>query len=144
MQFMNSFTLNSDNFSDFTWNHTKICQFFTQNHEKLWKLFFTEFTINPNGETWNSCSRWIHENFDQDPSLMVKSRLHSIHVNVDLALTVRPVRLEPHQYFWFTIRGHFSKSPKYALKMNPWRETISRNFWKIVLFSSKASENSST
>ena len=35
------------------------------------------------------------------------------------ALTVRPVRLEPHQYFGFTNRGHFFKSPKYAIKINP-------------------------
>ena len=35
------------------------------------------------------------------------------------ALTVRPVRLEPHQYFRFTNRGHFLKSPKNAIKINP-------------------------
>ena len=31
------------NFSDFMWNHAKIAQFFTQNHEKWWKLSFTDF-----------------------------------------------------------------------------------------------------
>ena len=35
------------------------------------------------------------------------------------ALTVRPVRLEPHQYFWFTNRGQFLTSPKNAIKINP-------------------------
>ena len=34
------------------------------------------------------------------------------------ALTVRPVRLEPHQYLRFTYRGHFLKSPKNATKIN--------------------------
>ena len=34
------------------------------------------------------------------------------------ALTMRPVRLEPHQYFRFTNRGHFFKSPKNAIKSN--------------------------
>ena len=42
-----------------------------------------------------------------------------LHVCSGAALTVRPVRLEPHQYFWFAIRGQFSKSPKYAIKMIP-------------------------
>ena len=35
------------------------------------------------------------------------------------ALTVRPVRLEPHQYFRFTNRGYFFKSPIYAKKCPP-------------------------
>ena len=34
------------------------------------------------------------------------------------ALTVRPVKLEPHQYLRFTNRGHFLKSPKNAIKIN--------------------------
>ena len=33
--------------------------------------------------------------------------------------TVRPVRLEPPQYFRFTLRGHFLKCPKNAIKINP-------------------------
>ena len=35
------------------------------------------------------------------------------------ALTVRPVKLEPHQYLRFTNRDHFLKSPKNAVKINP-------------------------
>ena len=38
-------------------------------------------------------------------------------------LTVRPVRLEPPQYFWFPNRGHFLKSTKYAIKINPKKST---------------------
>ena len=34
------------------------------------------------------------------------------------ALTMRPVRLEPHHFLRFTIRDHFLKSPKYAIKIN--------------------------
>ena len=36
-----------------------------------------------------------------------------------VALTVRPVRLEPPQYLRFTNRDHFLKLPKYAKKINP-------------------------
>ena len=31
---------------------------------------------------------------------------------------MRPVRLEPHHFLRFTIRDHFLKSPKYAIKIN--------------------------
>lgn len=36
-----------------TWNHSKICRFFTQNHERQGKLLFTKFSFHKNGETWN-------------------------------------------------------------------------------------------
>ena len=49
------------------------------------------------------------------------------------ALTVRPVRLEPHQYFRFTNRGHFFKSPKYAIKNQPKKCTPS---WASSIFQS--------
>ena len=39
------------------------------------------------------------------------------------ALTMRPVRLEPHQLLRFTNRDHFPKSPKYAIKINPKKYT---------------------
>ena len=39
------------------------------------------------------------------------------------ALTVRPVRLEPHHFLRFTNRGHFPKSPKHAIKINPKKYT---------------------
>ena len=62
-------------------------------------------------------------------SLLIPS-FHSISIINSLlslqpgaTLTVRPVRLEPPQYFWFTNRGHFLKSPKYAIKIDPKKST---------------------
>ena len=39
--------------SDFTLNRAKNCWFFTQNHEKLGKLSFAEFTVYASDETLN-------------------------------------------------------------------------------------------
>ena len=49
---------------------------------------------------------------------MSKERIELESSSAGAALTVRPVRLEPPQYFRFTNRVHFFKSPKYAIKIN--------------------------
>ena len=58
------FTSNSRYFSEFKWNHSKIYNFFTQNHEKLGKLCI--HGVYGSRSWWNmkSCSCSIHENFD--------------------------------------------------------------------------------
>ena len=45
------------------------------------------------------------------------------HRKAGASLTVRPERLEPPQYFRFTNRGRFLKSPKYAIKDWPKKST---------------------
>ena len=52
---------NSIQFSNFTWNHTEIDKFFTQNREKWWKLSFSDFSFHANGKKWN----YFHTRFTE-------------------------------------------------------------------------------
>ena len=65
------------------------------------------------------------QRYEEVPTCVLQKQLEIPYVSCFLQVfsgatqTVRPVRLEPPQYFRFTNRDHFSKSPKYALKINP-------------------------
>ena len=63
------FTSNSRYFSEFKWNHSKIYNFFTQNHEKLGKLCIDGVYSSTIWWNMKSCSCSNQVNFDHVPNL---------------------------------------------------------------------------